>query len=270
MPEGDTIFRAARTLNRALQGQVVSKFDTQLPKLARVDDDTPVTGRTIERVDAAGKWMRIFFSGDLILLTHMLMNGSWHIYRPGERWQRSRTQMRIAIHTEPFVAVAYQVPIAEFHTAATLARHPSVRRLGPDVLSEDFDETAAIARLRSRPNLEVGVALLSQSLIAGLGNVFKSEVCFAARVHPSRKVASLSDAELAALISKSRKFMAANVAEASHVRQTTGRLNPSERLWVYGRSGEPCLVCGTPIESRKQGLDARVTFWCPTCQPCGV
>jgi len=270
MPEGDTIFRAARTLNRALQGQVVTKFETQLPQLARIDDDSPIAGRVVESVNAAGKWMRIYFSGDLILLTHMLMNGSWHIYRPGERWQRSRTQMRIAIYTEPFVAVAFQVPIAEFHTAATLARHASLRRLGPDVLSEDFDETAAVERLRSRPDLDVGVALLSQSLIAGLGNVFKSEVCFASRVNPHRKVATLSQVEVAALIADARKFMAANVADASHMRQTTGRLNPAQRLWVYGRGGKPCLVCGTPIESRKQGLDARVTFWCPACQPLAV
>src|SRR5436305_4944030 len=97
MPEGDTIFRAARTLNRALAGQVVTKFETQLPQLARVDHDTPVAGRTIELVDAEGKWMRMYFSGDLILVTHMRMSGSWHIYRPGEKWQRGRIQMRVAI-----------------------------------------------------------------------------------------------------------------------------------------------------------------------------
>src|SRR5690349_25053984 len=113
MPEGDTILRAATTLNRALAGRVVRKFETQLPQLSRVDYDRPITGRTVERVDAAGKWMRMYFSGDLILLTHMLMSGSWHIYRPGERWQRPRIQMRVAIDTEPFVAVALQVPIDE-------------------------------------------------------------------------------------------------------------------------------------------------------------
>src|SRR5579872_5854124 len=116
MPEGDTIFRAARTLHRALAGDVVTRFETQLPHLSRVDYDTPVSGRSVERVESAGKWMRMYFSGDLILLTHMLMSGSWHIYRPGEPWQRPRVQMRIAIHTKNFVAVAFQVPIAEFHT----------------------------------------------------------------------------------------------------------------------------------------------------------
>jgi endonuclease-8 len=274
MPEGDTIFRAARTLHRALAGQVVSRFETQLPQLSRVDYDTPIAGRTVESVDAAGKWMRIYFSGDLILLTHMLMSGSWHIYRPGEAWQRPSIQMRVAIHTAGFVAVAFQVPIAEFHTAATLERHRSVQRLGPDVLAPEFDEAEAVRQLRSRPELEVGEALLRQSLVAGMGNVFKSEVCFASAVHPFRLAGSLAEEELRALMSHARRFMRANVTDGAGdgivtytgMRRTTGRANPSERLWVYGRRGEACRKCGTAIESRKQGLDARVTFWCPRCQ----
>ena len=120
MPEGDTIYRAARTLNRALAGHTVIGFETQLPQLARVDEDQPLKGRTVERVDANGKWLRIYFSGDLILVTHMLMSGSWHIYRPGERWQRPPVQMRVAIYTAPFTAVAFQAPIAEFHSSASL------------------------------------------------------------------------------------------------------------------------------------------------------
>jgi endonuclease-8 len=274
MPEGDTIFRAARTLNRALAGQVVTKFETQLPQLSRVDYDTPVAGRTVERVEAAGKWMRMYFSGDLILLTHMLMSGSWHIYRPGEPWQRGRTQMRVAVHTRDFVAVGFQVPVAEFHTAATLERHASAH-LGPDVLAPEFDEAQAVQQLRTRPDLETGVALLRQSLVAGMGNVFKSEVCFASRVHPFRLVGSLTDGELHALISHARTFMQANVTEGagarivtySGMRRTTGRADPSARLWVYKRAGEPCRRCGSAILSRKQGTEARITFWCPRCQP---
>src|SRR4051795_10730267 len=113
MPEGDTIFRTARTLERAIGGRVVTRFESGLPKLERVDYDTPLKGRTIEKVEPYGKWLMIYFSGDLILLTHMLMSGSWHIYRPGEKWQRGRIQMRVAIYTAPFVAVAFQVPVAE-------------------------------------------------------------------------------------------------------------------------------------------------------------
>jgi endonuclease-8 len=277
MPEGDTIFRAARALHRALAGQTVTQFETQLPQLSRVDYDTPLAGRTVESVDAAGKWMRIYFSGDLILLTHMLMSGSWHIYRPGERWRRPRIQMRVAIHTPPFVAVAFQVPIAEFHTSDTLDRRSRVRKLGPDVLSEQFDPAGAIARLRTRPDLEVGDALLLQSLIAGLGNVFKSEVCFVSRVNPFRKVGDLSIADLGALAGNARKLMSANVSDTAGdkivtytgLRRTTGRADPSERLWVYKRRGEPCRVCGTAILAKKQGPDARTTFWCPECQKPG-
>jgi endonuclease-8 len=266
MPEGDTIFRAARTLNRALAGKVVTKFETQLPQLARVDYDTPIAGRVVEAVESSGKWMSMHFSGGLTLLTHMLMSGSWHIYRPAEAWQRSRHQMRVAVHTQDFVAVAFQVPIAEFHTAESLLRHRSLRRLGPDVLAPEFDEETVLTRLRSHPEMEAGVALLTQSILAGVGNVFKSEICFASGVNPFRKLASLSERELRTLAATARKFMMSSVQNAG-VRRTTGRSDPEERLWVYQRAGEPCRKCGTPVESRKQGMDARVTFWCPRCQP---
>lgn len=275
MPEGDTIFRAARTLHRALAGQVVIKFETQLAQLSRVDDDAPIKGRTVERVDAAGKWLHMYFSGDLILVTHMLMSGSWHIYRPGESWQRGRVHMRVAIYTKDFVAVAFQVPIAEFHTADSLKRHRSVRQLGPDVLASKFDAEEAGRQLKTRPDLEVGVALLQQSLIAGIGNVFKSEICFASGVNPFRFVGSLTPSELTDLMGNARKFLLSNVSETSGsqivtytgMRRTTGRANPSERLWVYKRQGESCRKCGTRVASRKQGVEARVTFWCPKCQP---
>jgi endonuclease-8 len=256
MPEGDTIFRAARTLNLALAGKTVTRFETQLPKLARVDDDTPIAGRTIESVEAQGKWMHIRFSGGLTLLTHMLMSGSWHIYRAGERWQRPHVQMRVAIYTTDFTAVAFNVQVAEFHTDDSLERHPSLRRLGPDVLANDFDEAAAAARLKARPDLETGVALLSQSILAGIGNVFKSEVCFASGVNPFRKVSSLTDAEVQSLLHHARKYMQAS----------TRGVRMEGRFWVYKRAGEPCRKCATAIVSRKQGLDARITFWCPECQ----
>ncbi len=274
MPEGDTIFRAARTLNRALAGQAVTGFETQLPQLARIDADHPLKGRTVDQVDANGKWMRIYFSGDLILLTHMLMSGSWHIYRPGERWQRSRFQMRAVIHTAPFTAVAFQVPIAEFHTADTLRRHRSVLRVGPDVLAPEFDSALAMQQIRAQPNLEVGEALLRQDLLAGIGNVFKSEVCFASGVNPFRLVSTLSESELELLMTKARTFLLANVIDGAGdqiitytgMRRTTGRGDPEDRLWVYKRRGEPCRRCATPIVSYKQGEGARITFWCPKCQ----
>jgi endonuclease VIII len=275
MPEGDTIFRAARTLNRALAGQVVTGFETQLPKLARVDFDSPLAGRVVEKVDAHGKWMMMHFSGDLILLSHMLMSGSWHIYRPGEAWQRRAVDMRIVVKTEKIWVVGFNVPIAEFHTADTLRRREGFRSLGQDVLAQDFDEARSIEALRASGDLEVGIALLSQSIMAGLGNVFKSEVCFACGVNPFRPVADLSPEDLKCLVETSRKYLLANVTGTSSdqivtymgMRRTTGSSNKEERLWVYGRRKQPCRRCGELIESHKQGLDARTTFWCPRCQP---
>src|SRR5438874_12373289 len=139
MPEGDTIFRAARTLDRALAGRTVTRFDSVFSKLTRANDDLRITGRTVERVDARGKHLLIWFSGDLVLRTHMRMHGSWHIYQTGERWQRPRADMRIVIGTAEYEAVAFSVPIAELTDARSLEHDPSVRALGPDVLADDFD-----------------------------------------------------------------------------------------------------------------------------------
>src|ERR1700709_2119392 len=137
MPEGDTIYRSARAMQRAIGGKVGTGFDAGLAKLARVNDDTPVAGRTIERVEARGKWLLVYFSGDLILLTHMLMSGSWHLYRTGEKWQMGRDRMRVVIRTADWQAVAFNVPVAEFHTAMSLARHTQGPKLGVDVLSDE-------------------------------------------------------------------------------------------------------------------------------------
>lgn len=266
MPEGDTLFRMARTLQVAIGGQVVTRFETVLPKLARVDEDAPLAGRTVERVEPAGKWLLMRFSGDLILLTHMLMSGSWHIYRPGERWQRGRQQMRIVIETARMVAVAFKVPVAEFHTEDSLARRRVFNQLGPDFLAEDFDAREAMASLRAHPEMEVGPALLRQSVVAGIGNEFKSEVCFGAGVNPFRLVGSLTADELRRLIEVAQDMLADNVAQYRSQRRTTRRTEFGEELWVYGRSGQPCRKCGGAVRGRRQA-EGRLTFWCPNCQP---
>jgi endonuclease-8 len=273
VPEGDTLWRAARTLQRAIGGRVVRRFETILGHLARVDEDSPVAGRTVESVEAEGKWVVMRFSGGLILLTHMLMSGSWHIYRPGERWQRSRYQMRIVIETDEWVAVAFMVPVAEFHTEESLARREGFRSLGPRVLEEEFDRAQAIANLRSEPGMEIGAALLSQRLLAGIGNIFKSEVCFLARVNPFRLVRSVTDEEMDALMAAAVKLMRANVREGAGgpiqtyfgIRGRSRREDPEEGLWVYHRTGFPCRRCGTAIVSRRHA-DGRSSFWCPECQ----
>ena len=274
MPEGDTIFRAARTLDRALTGRVVTVFETVLPLLARVHDDSPVTGRTVTGVRSAGKHLLMEFSGDLVLRTHMRMNGSWHIYRPGEKWRRGRQAMRIVVGNEEYVAVAFEVPVAEFLTADELIRHRELGRLGPDLLSSGFDPGAAAARLRARRGVPVAEALLDQHVMAGVGNVFKSEVLFVCGIDPRRMVEALSDEEIASLVANAERLLRANVIDHARTasptwgghRRTTGSMNPGAPLWVYGRTGRPCRKCGTAIEYAKTGTDPRGTYWCPRCQ----
>jgi len=275
MPEGDTIFRAAWALNKALSGKPVTRFESVLAQLCRIDADCPIKGRVVESVSSRGKWMLMNFSGDLILVTHMLMSGSWHIYRLSERWRMPRSAMRVVIETADFTAVAFNVQVAEFHTQHSLARHAQLRDLGPDLLANEYDTEKTLAILRTRGDWEIGSALLDQRVMAGVGNVFKSEVLFACNVYPFARVSSLADAQLARLISTSRKLLQANVGRSSNdlittytgFRRTTARSDPSARLWVYGRKGEPCRRCGTPVAYRRQGTDMRGTFWCPQCQP---
>ena len=274
MPEGDTIFRSARALQQALGGKAITRFETALAPLASVNDQTPVKGRIVEQVESRGKWLMVHFSGDLILTTHMLMSGSWHIYRSGERWRRSRSNMRVVLETADMVAVGFNVPVAKFHTARTLERFNAVSGLGPDLLGSGFAEDQALARILEHSGEEVGNVLLNQRVMAGIGNVFKSEICFACGVNPFRTVATLSKQEVECLMDTSRRFLAANVAEGSGdaivtytgLRRTTGSSNPAARLWVYKRAREACRRCGTAILTRKQGIGARTTFWCPDCQ----
>jgi endonuclease-8 len=272
MPEGDAIFRAARTLNRALAGKQVLRFESVLPALTRVHQDAPITGRTVESVTAAGKHLLVRFSGGLVLRTHMRMNGSWHIYRPGERWQRARRDMRIVIATADYEAIGFNIPIAEFITGR-LDRHQELRRLGPDVLAETFDAAEVLKRIRGRARTPIGDVLLNQRVLAGIGNIYKSEVLFACRVNPFTPVASLDDPQLTCLVQTAERFLRANVAEGrapmttySGLRGMTRRADPRDRLWVYGRGGLPCRRCGTPISAKKHGPYARVTYWCERCQ----
>jgi endonuclease-8 len=292
MPEGDTIHRAARTLHRALAGRAVTRFESVFPALTRVDVDTPIRGRTIERVESRGKHLLIWFSGGpaspkgaaevgghyeyhpLVLRTHMRMSGSWHIYRPHERWQGRRDDMRIIVETDELHAVAFNVPVAEMTTAEALERAHGISNLGPDPLSAGFRADEAVARIVSRAGIDIADALLDQAAIAGIGNVYKSEILFAGRISPFAKVSELTAADVERLVAIAVKFMRANGAEGTPaaidtyrgLRRTTGRRDPGARLWVYGRAGKPCRRCGTAISIRRQGPHARSTYWCPSCQ----
>jgi endonuclease-8 len=272
VPEGDTIHRAARTLHLALAGRHVVRFETAFAQLAVVDDQSPVSGRSVERVLARGKHLLMYFSGDLVLRTHMRMHGSWHIYRPGERWRRPRREMRVVVATDAYEAVAFSVPIAEFRTAASLERDAAIQGLGPDLLDPAADLDEGVRRLVDLGDTPLGEALLHQRAVAGIGNVFKSETCFQARLSPFVPLSNLDTATVRRVLEIARDQMRANVPDAApswprvRGRRTTRRMNPAEGLWVYGRAGQPCRRCGEPIAVRKTGPDARLTYFCARCQ----
>jgi endonuclease-8 len=266
MPEGDTIHRAARTLQTALAGRTITRFETVFPALARIDADAPLAGRVVERVEAAGKNLLMHFSGDLHLRTHMRMHGSWHIYRPGERWRMPHAAMRIVLETDAWVAVAFNVPVAEFHDGRGLEQQEDLHRIGPDFISEEFDSAEALRRIRARPDEEIADVLLNQRVVAGIGNEYKSELLFISRIHPFTLVRNLSDDDIARIFAHARKLMIANVNKRSAARITTFSLDPRQQQYVFGRGGKPCRRCGTPISYAKQGRDARGTYWCGKCQ----
>jgi endonuclease-8 len=279
MPEGDAIFRTARALNRAFSGRIVTGFETTLAPLARVNDDAPLVGRTVDRAEARGKWCLIFFSGDLILLTHMRMSGSWHVYKTGERWQVPRSAMRVVITCGEVQAVGFSIPVAEFHTARSLKRSAHVSELGLDVLGATYRVDEAARALReyghAHPDAEIGNALLNQRVISGIGNIYKSEILFAAGVNPFRRMQLISDRELQRIAEIAQRYMQANVAEGraegivtyTGPRSTTRSMDRGTRLWVYRRQGQECRRCGAIIQMRRQGTGARSTYWCPSCQP---
>ena len=252
MPEGDTLFRAARTLHQALAGRTVLRFESVFPHLARIDTDTPIRGRAIEGVGARGKHLLIRFSGDLVLRTHLRMHGSWHLYRPGERWRRPFRDMRIVIGTDAFEAVAFNVPEAEFVDAEGLPRAAALENLGPDPLAADFDADEAVRRIQRRHDTPIADALLDQGAMAGIGNIFKSETLFAARISPFTLVRDLTREQVVKVVKTGAALLRADRPAAFR---------------VYGRAGRPCPRCGTPISRQTQGPHARSTYWCEGCQP---
>jgi endonuclease VIII len=276
MPEGDTIFRSARALGRALGGKPITAFRSTYPMLTRYHDDTPLTGQTVEQVESRGKWLLMHFSGGATLATHMLMSGSWHIYRPGERWQKPPSTARIVIENSEYHAIGFNVPLAEMHTASSLTRDRRIPAPKGDLLNADFDAETALTRIMAQSDEEIGDVLLHQRVLAGVGNVFKSEVCFVTGLNPFRKVRTMTEPQVREAITVARRQLRSNVMEDSGDtivtwrgagRRTTNHSDPTESLWVYGRKGQPCRKCGEAIRSRLQGFDARVTFWCPRCQP---
>ena len=275
MPEGDTLARTASVLREILAGRVIRSARGRPggPPLERL------AGARIERVEARGKHLLIGASNGLTLHTHLRMRGSWHRYREGERWRRPPDRAVAVLEVPGAVAVCFDAPTVELLDTRALAIHPVLRALGPDLIEPVPDLGEAMRRMRApgRQRMAVGDALLDQAAQAGLGNVFRSEVCFVERVDPFAPVGSLDDATLARLLEAGHRLLAANRDRAG--RATTpdalggspgsgGPRVPGSRLWVYGRTGRPCRRCGTLIRSRVSGLLARRVHWCPDCQRC--
>ena len=266
MPEGDTIFRTADVLRAALAGRRITAARARpQPGLRRVPDLSRLVGSSVVSVEPRGKHLLIGFDNGLTLRSHMRMSGSWHRYRPGEPWRRPAHQASAVLETAESVAVAFNAPVVELLTDADVRRSRPLTELGPDLLGKAFDADEALRRLRARNGEELGNALLDQRAVAGIGNVVKSEVCFIERLDPWASVGAVPDEALRAALSTARRVLQANTRGGA--RNTTGSPVRGQGLWVYGRAGRPCRRCGTRIEVRRQGDLARLTYWCPRCQP---
>jgi endonuclease VIII len=260
MPEGDTIHRSAQRLRQALGGQLVSAVDSgsggpQVPRLA---------GCRVERIEARGKHLLIWFEGSQVLHTHMGMTGSWHLYRPGEAWRKPVHRARVHLEVPGWSAVCFTPKTLEWLTPAAVRAHPHLSRLGPDLLANPLDEGEILRRLRSANRLPVGEAIMNQTLLCGVGNVYKSEVLFLERRSPFLRLEQLGDQALLRLVHRASRCLRSNLEGRP---RTTRFSHDGPRLWVYGRSGEPCFRCGTTIRMRRQGDLGRSTYWCADCQP---
>jgi len=251
MAEGDTILRAARRIESAVGGQELGvRAGNGRGRAAGVEK---LDGRRLERVEARGKHLLLHF-GELVLHSHLGMSGSWQVVEPGDRRRKPASAAWVTLAGDGVQAVQFGGPTLRVLSAARLRRDPVLARLGPDILAPELDLTAAIAGFRASPESELGDALLDQRSIAGIGNIFKSEACFAARTSPWCPIGRLPDAELRQVLEAARRLMQESVA--------SGRPGPA----VYRRAGHPCPVCGTQIAASGQGDANRRTYWCPRCQ----
>ena len=263
MPEGDTVWRTAQALHAALAGKTVLAFESPLVAVAVASRRLGVVGRRLESIEARGKHLLVRFAGGAVLHTHLGMRGSWRLCRGTGAGRASLSRARVVIETPDVVAVCTLAPVVEMLSPWQASAHPALARLGPDLLGPGFDAGAARRRLRERGDLEIGVALMDQTALAGIGNVYKSEVLFLCGVSPRARVRDLDDATLDRLVSKAGELLRRN--RGPGLRRTTSALSPL-RHWVYRRSRLPCRKCGTAIERAVQGEQARSTYFCPACQ----
>ncbi|NMM84111.1 DNA glycosylase [Rhodococcus sp. SRB_17] len=259
MPEGDTVWQTAQALRAALEGKILTACDVRVPRYATVD----LTGTRVDSVVSRGKHLLIRVD-DASIHTHLKMEGAWQIYRTGEPWRRPAHQARIILATEDVVAVGFSLGITEILDRSQ--EDSAIGHLGPDLLGPNWNPTQALANLHAVGIQPIGTALLDQRILAGLGNIYRNEICFLRGLHPRTPTADVHD--LDAVVDLSFRIINAN--KARRVRVTTGDTRRGRETWVYGRAGKPCRRCGTRILHDLLGPDQlteRQIFFCPSCQP---
>lgn len=257
MPEGDTVYRSARNLNEVLAGTVLTRCDIRVPAFATVD----LTGEMVRDVVSRGKHL-LMRVGDYSIQSHLKMEGSWHIYAAGSKWRRPEWQARAILANADYTVVGFELGTLDI--LKTVDEGGAIGYLGPDLLGPDWDAEVALSNLLRDPDREVGLALLDQRVMAGLGNVYRNELCFLRGILPTRPVGAVNDP--ARLVQLGKRLIEANKDRVE--RTTTGNLRGTT-AFVYGREGKPCLRCGTRILHGRLGdteLQLRDTYWCPRCQ----
>jgi endonuclease-8 len=262
VPEGDTVYRTARLLDRSLSGQALDKTDFRVPQHATAD----LSGGTVVETVSRGKHLltRIERDGQQWTLhTHLKMEGSWKVVKPGQRWPRSAAQARVVLETARATAIGFSLGIVELLDRS--AEDRAVGHLGPDLLGPDWDEDLALANLARDPSRPLREALLDQTNLAGIGNMYAAELCFTSGVHPETPLAAVPD--LRRLVRRAHQMLELN--KERWTQSTTGDLRERERMWVFRRDRSPCRRCGTPVVVEMQGPAGRdrASYWCPSCQP---
>jgi len=261
VPEGDTVWRTARALDRALAGHRLTETDFRVPSLAAVD----LSGGLVRQTVSRGKHLLTHIDHDdhfWTLHTHLKMEGAWQIYTAGQKWRRPTHEARVVLTAGPHIAVGFALGMVELVPRAD--EHRIVGHLGPDLLGPDWDEQEAVRRLLSDPRRPLRDALLDQRNLAGIGNMYAAELLFISGVHPDTAVGETKD--LARLVKRAHLMLEAN--KDRPVQATTGNLRNGERLWVYRRDRQPCRRCQTPVRVEligEPGLE-RASYWCPSCQ----
>jgi endonuclease-8 len=262
MPEGDTLFRVARQITTQICGKRIEAARAR-PELAHAQK---LTGHCLEKAEARGKHLLLDFDNALSVHSHLGMTGSWHIYPRGERWRKPAQRAALALRFDTHDLVCFSPKLIELNSTTRIHRKPMLTGLGPDLLAESFDEEEALRRLRRHNQLPIGEALMAQQLVAGVGNVYKSEILFMNRIDPFRPVSELDDETLRNCLRSARRHLRRNL---EGLRRKFRGSTHGDRLWTYRRRDMPCLECSTPIQMRRQGETARSTYYCPRCQGVG-